>query len=251
MLSYNIIRVSPQRDYFYQEHDILGKLHPVGPNNDHLILSREATINATTLTQKPAFTQSLARAIGKLAGWEITGVFPDLPKFVLVGAPHTSSWDFPLSMLLMFGSGVRFNWIAKASLFRWPVKGFFHRLGGIPVRREQSGNFVSQVVKAFEENSRMIVAIAPEGTRSKATYWKTGFYYMALGAKVPIVMGFVDYLRKQVGVGPTLHPSGDIHADFAILRAFYSDKTGKFPHKQGAIEIRPDHPAVSGENALE
>lgn len=177
----------------------------------------------------------MARAILRLFGWELTGSFPDLPKYVLVGAPHTSNWDFPLAMLLMFGGGVRFNWIGKNSLFRWPLGSFFRWMGGISVRRERTSNFVGQIVEAFDNSSRLIIAIAPEGTRSMATRWKTGFYYMAVGAKVPIVLGFVDYRRRQVGVGPVVYPSEDIETTFAELRAFYADKTGKYPDKQGQI----------------
>lgn len=172
-------------------------------------------------------------------GWEMVGRFPDLPKYVLVGAPHTTNWDFPFAMLLMFAGGVRFNWIAKASLFKGPWKGFFYRLGGIPVLRDRKTNFVSQIVEAYQRSSRLIVAISPEGTRSLVNRWKTGFYYMAVGAQVPIVMGFIDYRRKQVGVGPVLYPSDSIEETFAHLRAFYADKTGKYPEKQGKIEVEP------------
>jgi 1-acyl-sn-glycerol-3-phosphate acyltransferase len=188
---------------------------------------------------KLTFSQRLARRILKLFGWEATGAFPDLPKYVLVGAPHTSNWDFPLAMLLMYAGGVRFNWIGKDSLFRGPWAAFFRGMGGIPVKRGHNSNFVSQIVDALNRSTHMIIAIAPEGTRSLATRWKTGFYYMALGAGVPLVLGFVDYSRRQVGVGPVIYPSEDIEATFAELRAFYANKTGKFPHKQG--EITPFH----------
>lgn len=184
---------------------------------------------------RQSISQRLSRAILRLAGWEITGSFPNLPKYVLVGAPHTSNWDFPLAMLLMFASGVRFSWIGKDSLFRWPLAGLFRRLGGIPVKRESSSNFVSQIVEAFERSSHLIIAIAPEGTRSLVKRWKTGFYYMALGAQVPLVLGFADYARRQIGVGPVIYPDNDIETTFAQLRDFYSDKTGKYPHKQGQI----------------
>ena len=193
------------------------------------------TTNLTALNQKPGFSQHLARAILKIIGWEATGTFPDLPKYVLVGAPHTSNWDFLFTMLLMFSKGVRFNWVGKDSLFRWPVEGLLFRLGGIPVKRDTKTNFVSQMVEIFNRSTRMIIAISPEGTRNIVTRWKTGFYYMAMGAKVPLVLGFIDYGRRQVGVGPVVHPSEDIEATFAELREFYADKTGKYPHKQGQI----------------
>jgi len=196
----------------------------------------EPTIRSENIT----FSQFLANWLLKLIGWQVVGVFPDIPKFVLVGAPHTSNWDFPLAMLLMYSTGVRFNWIGKDSLFRPPFGRLFKRLGGIPVRRGQNDNFVSQIVEAFENSKRLIIAIAPEGTRSKIQYWKTGFYYMALGARVPLVLGFIDYGRKQVGVGPLVHPSGDIKADFSRLQEFYINITGRYPEKQGAIELKPE-----------
>jgi 1-acyl-sn-glycerol-3-phosphate acyltransferase len=189
------------------------------------------------LTNHNPLIQFLANGILKLIGWRVVGVFPDIPKFVLVGAPHTSNWDFPLALLLMYATGVRFKWIGKDSLFRPPFDKLFRRLGGIPVRRDRSSNFVSQIIEAFDRSKRLIIAIAPEGTRSKIAYWKTGFYYMALGAKVPLVLGFIDYGRRQVGVGPFFYPSGDIRSDFCRLRDFYADITGLYPEKQGAIEI--------------
>lgn len=187
--------------------------------------------------------QSLAQAILRITGWQISGEFPNIPKYILVGAPHTTNWDFPLAMLLMFGSGKRFNWIAKASLFRWPFGGLMRSMGGVPVERSTTTNFVAQTVDMLNKATQLVVAISPEGTRSRVTRWKTGFYYMAMGANIPIVMGFVDYKRKQVGVGPVLHPSGDIEADFAVLREFYSQKTGKYPDKHGAIEVQKDKTA--------
>jgi 1-acyl-sn-glycerol-3-phosphate acyltransferase len=186
-----------------------------------------------------ALTKLLANWILKIIGWRVVGVFPDIPKFVLVGAPHTSNWDFLLTLLLMYSTGVRFNWIGKDSLFRPPFDKLFKKLGGIPVWRDRRSNFVSQIVEVFNRSKRLIIAISPEGTRSKITYWKTGFYYMALGAKVPLVLGFIDYGRRQVGIGPSFIPSGDIQADFCHLRDFYADKTGLYPEKQGAIEIQP------------
>ncbi len=187
-------------------------------------------------------SQRLARAALKLMGWEMVGSFPNLPKYVLVGAPHTTNWDFPFTMLLMFASGIRFNWIAKDSLFKGPWRAILLRLGGIPVVRSRKSNFVNQIIEAFQRSSHMIVAISPEGTRSLVNRWKTGFYYMALGAQVPIVLGFIDYRRKQVGIGPVVYPSENIEETFAHLRTFYADKVGKYPEKQGCIEIEKREP---------
>jgi 1-acyl-sn-glycerol-3-phosphate acyltransferase len=196
----------------------------------------------TTTIRKPrrSFYQILAGGILQIIGWKIVGEFPDLPKYVLVGAPHTSNWDFPVFILWMFASGVRLHWLGKDTLFESPLRSLYYRLGGIPVARDRSTNLVDQIVAVFERSEELVIAVAPEGTRSKSPYWKSGFYYMALGAGVPISLGFIDYGHKQIGNGPLLNPSGDIQADFVILREFYSDKRGLHPEKQGAIELRPE-----------
>ena len=185
------------------------------------------------------FSQALFQWLMKLAGWRIAGELPTLRRYVLIGAPHTSNWDFIIGMLLKYSLGMRFNFVGKDSLFRGPMGILMRRLGGIPVNRRSRNNFVEQIVAAFKEREDLVIVITPEGTRSKSSYWRTGFYYIALGAGVPIVMGYLDYKHKVVGFGPTFTPSGDINADFAFLRDFYQGKTGKFPEKQGAVELRP------------
>jgi 1-acyl-sn-glycerol-3-phosphate acyltransferase len=112
------------------------------------------------------------------------------------------------------------------------------RFGGIPVDRRATENFVEQMVARFRASERLLVAIAPEGTRSRSTHWRTGFYYIALGAGVPIVLGYADYGRRAVGLGPTLHPTGDIHADFEVIREYYTRIKGKKPERQGTVQVR-------------
>jgi len=186
-----------------------------------------------------SFSQALCQWIMKLIGWQIEGEQPALRRYVLIGAPHTSNWDFIVAMLLKYSLRMRFNFIGKDSLFRGPMGTIMRRLGGIPVKRESRSNFVAQIVEAFKEHDDLIIVIAPEGTRSKSPYWRTGFYYIALGAGVPVVMAYLDYGRKVIGFGPTFVPTGDLNADFAHIRKFYADKSGKYPDKQGAIELRP------------
>jgi hypothetical protein len=116
--------------------------------------------------------------------------------------------------------------------------GLIRGLGGIEVNRRQRSNFVDQMVNVFNQHDRLIIAIAPEGTRSKADHWKTGFYYIALGAGVPIAMGFIDFEKKVVGIGACFYPSGNIQSDFENhVQPFYADKKGKYPGKQGAIRL--------------
>lgn len=186
------------------------------------------------------FTHLLATATLRYKSWRLDVNMPVEPKFVLVGAPHTSGMDLFYALLLAHGTGIKMHWIGKDSLFRWPLGGPMRWLGGIPVQRHSSQNFVQQVVDIFNRQERLVIAIAPEGTRGRADYWKTGFYYIAQGAGVPIALGFVDYKDKVVGIGPTIYPSGDIQADFVQIKAFYAGKTGRNPHLQGEARIRAE-----------
>lgn len=174
----------------------------------------------------------------RLMGWRFQGELPLPAKCVLIGAPHTSNWDILYTFLLMGASRRRFRWVAKHTLFRGMGGVILKWLGGIPVRRDARHNFVDQMAEIFRKSERLVLAIVPEGTRSKAEYWKTGFYYIAREAGVPVLMGFVDFSRKITGIGPALIPSGDITADFDIIRAFYSGKTGRDPEKQGPVRLK-------------
>ena len=183
---------------------------------------------------------TLSAVILKLIGWKIVGELPDVPKFVIIAAPHTSNIDFPIGLMWMYASGLRINWVGKHSLFESPLGGLYYRLGGIPVKRDRNYNFVDQMVDAFDGSEMMKLAITPEGTRSKSSYWKSGFYYIACGADVPIVMAFFDYPTREVGIGGVIEPCGDIQTDFEIIQNFYSGKRGRYPSKQGEIELKPE-----------
>ena len=167
----------------------------------------------------------------KITGWRTHGRLPATPKFVIVGAPHTSNWDLPYGLFIIFVLRGKIYWLGKESLFRRPFKGFFKWLGGIPIDRSKSKNVVAQSIQQFNQNKTMILTIAPEGTRSRVKKWKTGFYHIAKGANVPIVLGFLDYRRKTGGIGPVIYPTGNIDADMETIRAFYDGITGKFPEK--------------------
>jgi len=156
---------------------------------------------------------------------------PAVNKLVVIAAPHTSNWDLPVLLGLAFALRAKAYWLGKHTLFRWPFGFLFRWMGGIPVYRSASQNAVAQSVEMFRNSEKLILAIPPEGTRSKVSHWKTGFYYIALGAEVPISLGFIDYKRKASGLGPTLYPTGDIEADMEIIRNFYADVTGKYPDK--------------------
>jgi 1-acyl-sn-glycerol-3-phosphate acyltransferase len=166
-------------------------------------------------------------------GWRLEGHLPpEARKSVLIAAPHTSNWDLPYTLMVAFALGLQVRWMGKNSLFGFPFGGVMRWLGGIAVNREQSTNLVAasaQSIRAAQEPLQLIVP--PEGTRSKTRYWKTGFYYIALGAVVPIVMAYMDYQRKVSGLGPVFTPTGDIERDMATIKAFYAPFKGKNAHQ--------------------
>lgn len=167
----------------------------------------------------------------KLTGWKVEGSLPlHATKSVLIAAPHTSNWDLPYTLMVAFALRLTPYWMGKESIFKPPFRGIMMWLGGIPVRRESSNNLVAasaEAIKAADGPVQLIVP--PEGTRSKARYWKTGFYYIAVSAQVPIVMAYMDYARKVSGLGPVFVPTGDIEADMVAIKAFYAPFKGKNP----------------------
>jgi 1-acyl-sn-glycerol-3-phosphate acyltransferase len=182
--------------------------------------------------------QSLSMALLSLFGWNLEKKIPEDNKILIIGAPHTSNWDFPLTLLAMSALGLRFSWIGKHTLFRGPIGSLYRRIGGIPVNRKASSGFINEIVQSFAARDVLRLAIAPEGTRSKGDHWKAGFYRIAVQADIKICLGFIDYTTKTIGLGPTLMPSKDIAADFELIKEFYKEKTGKHPHKKSTIRLR-------------
>ena len=152
-----------------------------------------------------------------------------MPKAVIVAVPHTSNWDFVYYLGLTHELGVRARFMAKKSLFRWPADRFMRDMGGVPVERSARGNMVDQMVAEFAARDRFLLTIAPEGTRSNVAAWKSGFYQIAYQAGVPLIPGYVDYRGRVGGLGEPIHPTGDYHADFARLAAFYAEKVPYHP----------------------
>lgn len=168
----------------------------------------------------------LARLLLKLSGWQVMGSVPALPRYVLVGAPHTSNWDFLLMLLALLKLDVDVHWMGKHTLFARPFGALMLWLGGIPINRSQASNTATQMIERFRAADELVVLITPEGTRAQVERWKTGFYHIAVGANVPIVLGYIDAATKQLGMGPVFHPSGDLQRDIPLIQAFYADKTG-------------------------
>jgi 1-acyl-sn-glycerol-3-phosphate acyltransferase len=175
--------------------------------------------------------RGLSLAVLKLAGWKVSGQLPaNGRKCVLIAAPHTSNWDLPYTLMVAFALRLNIYWMGKEQIFKPPFRGLMMWLGGLPVRRESANNLVAASITALQEADGPVqLVVPPEGTRSKARYWKTGFYYIAVGAQVPIVMAYMDYERKISGLGPVFEPTGDIEADMVTIKAFYAPFKGKNP----------------------
>jgi 1-acyl-sn-glycerol-3-phosphate acyltransferase len=165
----------------------------------------------------------------RLTGWTLDGQAPaGHPKCVLIAAPHTSNWDLPYTLMVAFALRMNIHWMGKRQIFRWPFGGLMRWLGGIAVDRSQSTNLVAASAKALRDAEGSVhLVIPPEGTRSQTRHWKTGFYWIAHEAGVPIVLAYMDYPRKLSGLGPVFTPTGDIEADMLQIKAYYAQYKGK------------------------
>ena len=165
----------------------------------------------------------------RLTGWKVVGELPaNAAKSVLIAAPHTSNWDLPYTLMVCFALRLNVYWMGKSSLFKPPFRGLMMWLGGIPVVRSQSNNLVQDSSNAIKQASGPLqLIVPPEGTRSGTRYWKTGFYYIAEAAGVPILLAYLDYEKKTGGLGPVFQTTGDVEADMLTIKAFYSGFKGK------------------------
>jgi 1-acyl-sn-glycerol-3-phosphate acyltransferase len=185
-------------------------------------------------------TRTLGRLILRLFGWRVVGQVPSVPKYVLCSAPHTSNWDFLFCVATYWSVGVELHWVGKDSLFRGPLGWFMRATGGIPVDRSQANGMVRALADAFGARERLVVAMSTEGTRAKRDIWKSGFYHVARTANVPVVLGSLDYAKREAVLGPALDPSGDVRGFMDQIRAFYADKTGRHPEKFGRIYLKEE-----------
>lgn len=173
-----------------------------------------------------------------LLGWKAEGRVPDADKWVCIVAPHTSNWDFFHGLLISWVLGIKGNWLGKDSIFRGPVGPLLRALGGIPVDRSRHHGLVEQAVEAFRIQPRMFLVLAPEGTRRRTEYWKSGFYRVAVESGVPLALGYLDYKRRAGGLGPVLTLTGDAEADLARMREFYAGITARHPEDFGEIRFK-------------
>ena len=184
-----------------------------------------------------------------LWGWEAEGAHPPYDKYVLIAAPHTSNWDLVFTLALAFVFDVHVHWMGKHTIFRPPFGRLMQWLGGVPIERHLRKNVVQQMVDRFAATDRLVLAVPAEGTRSRTEYWKSGFYYIARQANVPIVMAYLDYKRRRGGFGGVLHPTGNLRADMDLVRAFYADKIGKYPERFGPVRLREEEEGAVAEES--
>ncbi len=183
--------------------------------------------------------QQIVLALMKLFGWKSILAPAPGKKFVALGYPHTSNWDFIPAVAWAWSTGLKMNFVGKAALFKGIMGPVMKALGGIPLERDKSKNFVDQIVEIINARDEIALIVAAEGTRKKAEYWRSGFYYMALEANVPIGLAYMDWKRREIGIKQYLMPSGDLEKDFEIIKAFYQDVTGRDPSKQSPIVLKP------------
>ena len=185
--------------------------------------------------RKPSLLSRMFRralvGIYKRHGWRAHGAVPKPRKFVLIAAPHTSNWDFVYFLGLTDDLGIKPHFMAKTSLFRWPFTNFMLDMGGVPVDRSSNKNYVQQMIDEFNRRKEFMLTIAPEGTRGSVKAWKTGFYHIAMGAGVPLVVGMMDYASRSGGLGPAIWPTGDYVADMKKIAEIYATVTPKHPAK--------------------
>lgn len=178
--------------------------------------------------------------------WRWTAVAPPEPppaRCVMIAAPHTTNWDFPLTLAMARVVGVRITWLGKASLFRGPMGPVMRRLGGISVDRSAPGGMVAALAEEFSRRERLVLVVPAEGTRGHTEYWKSGFYRIAETAQVPVLLGFVDRSTRSGGFGPAVPITGDVAGDMDAIRAFYAGKTGLRGGRVGPIRLRDEDEA--------
>jgi 1-acyl-sn-glycerol-3-phosphate acyltransferase len=177
-------------------------------------------------TQSPSRAVRVFRPVASLwfwsTGFKVQGRMPDVRKYVIVAAPHTTNWDLPHALAAGLHYGVRVHWLGKDSIFKWPFGGVMRWLGGLAVERSQSTNAVAGMVKTFAEADELALIIAPSGTRSATVQWKSGFYHIAYGANVPLALAFIDYPTKTIGIAGVFMPTGDYEADLPKIIELYS-----------------------------
>jgi 1-acyl-sn-glycerol-3-phosphate acyltransferase len=191
-----------------------------------------------------AILRTTSGVVLRLRGWRVEGARPAAPRFVVVAAPHTSAWDVPLMLAAALQVGIRLHWLGASSYFRWPFVGLLRWLGGVPIERGRTASRVRTTAELIAAYDHIGVAISPEGSRGLVPHWRSGFYHLAVAARIPIVLTALDHRRRRAIVGPALVPTGDIEADVATIAAFYDGVEGRYPENQGPIAVGPQREAT-------
>lgn len=178
----------------------------------------------------------------RLAGWEFETALPAVKKYVCLAVPHTSNWDGVLLIALARTVGMKMSFMIKNDWLRGPMGTILRRFGAVGIERSRSTNVVQAMIDELTRRDSLALVIPPEGTRGRADHWKSGFYHIALGAKVPVVPGYLDYRRKRAGLGDPIWLTGDVTADMDAIRAFYEDKApvAMYPDQFGPIRLREE-----------
>jgi 1-acyl-sn-glycerol-3-phosphate acyltransferase len=179
-----------------------------------------------------SFFRLLSALLMYLFGWRVEGTLPNIPKYIIIGAHHTSNWDFPLFLGVIFHLKANVRFMGKEEIFHWPFGWFFYWCGGVPVYRKKSTGLVEQMVEACEKSDKFILTIAPEGTRYHVTEWKMGFYHIARNAGIPIVMAVVDGKKKTMHVGQIFYPTENMDADIKAIKGYFEGMVGINPRKK-------------------
>lgn len=195
---------------------------------------QQAAIPTELVGDFPLRGNAFSRWVGRvgmrlLGGWRIEGELPQLRKAILPVAPHTSNWDFFIGVFVMLALGLNLSYLGKHTIFRFPVNGLLRWLGGIPVDRRTAAGVVEQMVAQFNQRDQLILALSPEGTRTKVAEWKKGFLHIAYGAQVPVVPIALDFSRKVVDITAPLMISDNIDAELARVKAAVAHAVGKRP----------------------
>ena len=194
----------------------------------------------------------MGRIFLRIQGWTLIGEFPTVPRAVFIASPHTSNLDGPFMVATALAMGVKLSWMGKRSLFRFPFATFLRMLGGVAVDRSKSNDTVKQITDEFATRPSMFLAIAPAATRKKRDYWKSGFYHIAVAAKVPVLCGCIDYERKETGIIGMVELTGDAAVDMDAIRAVYEGRQGRHPQRMTRLRLRAedaeqvDHAQLSG-----
>ena len=179
----------------------------------------------------------------RLAGWTLVFEEPPYKKYIVIFAPHTSNWDFPIGMAAIFAARLKIRWFAKKSLFVWPLGILMRALGGIRIDRTQTHNTVDYFAASFREHDRFVIGLSPEGSRSRTDHWKSGFYHIAKKAEVPVALAFFDYETKRVGIDTCIELTDSPEDDMETIRSYYEGITGHAPENFGPVRFPTDKSA--------